>query len=127
MGFKENLKAELSYSGMLVKELSVQSGINRRTIDNYLSSHNCIPSADAAVSIARVLGVSVEYLVTGQEAAQWKSPQSFSPEARSIARIAEQLEEKHRKIALALVKTLKELEENEKKVHNNDFQMKKGR
>jgi hypothetical protein len=27
MGFKENLKAELSYSGMLVKELAARSGI----------------------------------------------------------------------------------------------------
>jgi hypothetical protein len=28
MGFKENLKAELNYSGMLVKELSALSGMN---------------------------------------------------------------------------------------------------
>jgi transcriptional regulator with XRE-family HTH domain len=65
MGFKENLKAELEYKGMLVKEQSAASGVNRRPIDNYLSSHNCMPSADAAVKIAMVLGVSAEYRVNG--------------------------------------------------------------
>ena len=34
MGFKENLKAELSYSGMLVKELADQAGVKKHTIDN---------------------------------------------------------------------------------------------
>ena len=66
-GFKENLKSELEYKGILIKDLAVLSGVNRRTIDNYLSTHNSIPTADAAVSIAQVLGVSVEYLVTGHE------------------------------------------------------------
>jgi plasmid maintenance system antidote protein VapI len=67
MGFKENLKTELSYSGMLVKELAELSGINKHTIDNYLNVKSRIPSAENAVRIARVLGVSVEYLVTGTD------------------------------------------------------------
>jgi lambda repressor-like predicted transcriptional regulator len=45
MGFKENLKAKLAYKGMLVKELSSLSGIKKHTIDNYLNTHNSIPSA----------------------------------------------------------------------------------
>ena len=60
MGFKENLKSELSYSGMLVKELAAKSGVNKYSIDNYLNSRGQIPSADAAVRIAPALGVSVE-------------------------------------------------------------------
>ena len=67
MGFKENLKSELTYSGMMVKELASLSGVNKRTIDNYLNTHNCLPSADAAVRIAGALGVTVEYLITGDE------------------------------------------------------------
>jgi transcriptional regulator with XRE-family HTH domain len=67
MGFRENLKAELIYQGMLVKELAVLSGVSRHTLDNYLNARGHIPSADIAVKIARVLGVSVEYLVTGEE------------------------------------------------------------
>jgi transcriptional regulator with XRE-family HTH domain len=67
MGFRENLKSELAYKGMLVKELAALSGISRHTLDNYLNMRGHIPSADIAVKIARVLNVSVEYLVTGDQ------------------------------------------------------------
>ena len=67
MGFRENLKAELSYSGILVKELAAQTGLKKHTIDNYLSVRGRMPAADVAVKIAKALGVSVEYLITGEE------------------------------------------------------------
>jgi len=68
MGFRENLKEELNISGMLVKELAATSGLKKRALDTYLLSENAsMPPADAAVEIARALGVSVEYLVTGKE------------------------------------------------------------
>jgi transcriptional regulator with XRE-family HTH domain len=104
MSFKENLKTELGYSGMLVKELAARSGVKKHTIDNYLNTHNSIPLADAAVSIARALGVSVEYLITGQG----PDAPRLSPEARSIVQIVEGLSEKERRLALALVKVLQE-------------------
>jgi len=47
MGFKENLKAELAYKNILVKELASISGVNRRTLDNYLRETCSAPSADA--------------------------------------------------------------------------------
>lgn len=68
MGFKENLKAELSYKGMIVKELSTLTGISKRTLDNYLRDNPASPTVENAVKIAQVLDVSVEYLVTGVEA-----------------------------------------------------------
>lgn len=67
MGFKENLKLELDYKGMKVKELAFYSGVNKRTLDQYLSSAAKMPSAENAVKIANALGVTVEYLVTGKE------------------------------------------------------------
>lgn len=67
MGFRENLKAELAYQDILVKELAVLSGVNKRTLDNYLREKSNTPPADVAVKIARALNVSVEYLVTGVE------------------------------------------------------------
>jgi transcriptional regulator with XRE-family HTH domain len=76
MGFRENLKFELSYKGMLVKELAALSGISRHTLDNYLNIRGHIPSADIAVKIARALGVSVEYLVTGEDSRHEKAFQS---------------------------------------------------
>jgi len=67
MGFKENLKSELLYSGMLVKELAAKSGVNKYSLDNYLNKRGQVPSVEAAFKIAQTLGVTVEYLVTGTE------------------------------------------------------------
>lgn len=106
MGFKENLKAELTYSGMLVKELADRSGIKKHTIDAYLSVRGRMPAADAAVQIAGALGVSVEYLISGAEA-KGGAPQCLSPEARLAARMVEQLSPEYRKIAVSLVEALK--------------------
>jgi transcriptional regulator with XRE-family HTH domain len=68
MGFRENLKSELEYNDMSVKELASLSGVQKRAIDNYLRTVDAaLPIADAAVKIARALGVTVEYLITGEE------------------------------------------------------------
>ena len=67
MGFKENLKAELSFKGMMVKELADKTRINKSTLDNYLRDKHSSPTAENAVKIAQALNVSVEYLVTGEE------------------------------------------------------------
>jgi transcriptional regulator with XRE-family HTH domain len=113
MGFRENLKTELSYSGLLVKELAAQSGIKKHTIDNYLSVRGRMPSADAAVRIARVLGVSVEYLITGYETAGTKDSQHFSPEIRHLARIVENLKPDNQKMVQLFVETLKKHEDSQ--------------
>ena len=70
MSFKENLKEELLFQDIKVKELAFRTGINRRTIDNYLRENTSQPTAENAVKIAQALGVSVEYLVTGVPALQ---------------------------------------------------------
>jgi transcriptional regulator with XRE-family HTH domain len=114
MGFKENLKAELAYKDILVKELASISGINRRTIDNYLREDGSIPSADAAVRIAAALGVSVEYLITGNVQHERVASQPV-PDSRTILKNLEALNKRDRKIVLNLIKSLKEMEDTEKK------------
>jgi len=99
MGFNENLKGELEYKGMLVKELAHKTGIPKQTIDKYLLSSGSIPPADKAVAIAKTLGVSVEYLVTGRKTANGKTHDKIlSPEMRSIAECVEPLSREERKI-----------------------------
>jgi len=75
-----------------------------------------MPGADAAVRIARVLGVSVEYLVTGIETINNKKPIHFPPEIRHIINITEKLKPEYQKIALSLIETLKKHEELQSKV-----------
>ena len=81
MGFGENLKQELIYLGMLKKELAAVSGVHKRAIDTYVRSKSSMPPADAAVKIAKALGVTVEYLVTGENPS---IPKEISRLTRSI-------------------------------------------
>lgn len=65
--FKNNLRDELNYQDITVKELASKTGIPKPTIDCYLSARHTMPPADIAVRIAKALNVSVEYLVTGKD------------------------------------------------------------
>jgi len=108
MGFKENLKSELSYQGMLVKELANMTGISKKTIDNYLNVRKYMPSADVAVKIAQALGVTVEYLVTGEELSPAKT--SLGPEIRDLVQNFKQLGEFDRKLVVSIVRNLRNRE-----------------
>ena len=105
MGFKENLKSELAYQDIMVKELANITGISRHTLDNYLNVRERIPTADVAVKIARALGVSVEYLVTGEENQQDKS--SLGPEIRSLVQNFKLLNEDDRKMIVSIIQLFK--------------------
>ena len=113
MGFKENLKEQLSFSGMYVKELAALSGVKKQTIDSYLNTQSCMPAADAAVAIAHALDVSVEYLVTGKE----KKCKNFeySKDSHIAAELIAQMNKKNRKMAVAIIKSMKKQEEEEEK------------
>jgi len=100
MGFRENLKQELNFNDMLVKELATAAGVHKRALDTYLLSENAsMPPADVAVRIAKTLGVSVEYLVTGSET-------SLPHDIRKIVRLLLQLDSKDRKVVSVLVNAL---------------------
>jgi len=100
MGFRENLKQELNFNDMLVKELAAAAGVHKRAIDTYLLSENAsMPPADVAVRIAQTLGVSVEYLVTGNES-------SLPRDIRKIIRLLLQLDPIDRKVVSVLVSAL---------------------
>jgi transcriptional regulator with XRE-family HTH domain len=106
-GFKENLRAELDYLDLTVKELSLRTGIAKGTLDCYLGARASMPPADIAVRIANALDVSVEYLVTGEEGKRQKSFPLYSPTIRSIIHTILILDEKDNEIILELAKILK--------------------
>ena len=66
MGFRENLREAIDFCGLEQKELAHKANISLRNIESYLRKNGSIPAADKAVQIAQVLGVTVEYLVTGK-------------------------------------------------------------
>ena len=65
--FAKRLRSEIEYIGLGRKEFAAKAGIEKRALDTYLGPQQSMPPADAAVKMARALGVSVEYLVTGKE------------------------------------------------------------
>ena len=105
MGFKENLKSELSYQDMLVKELAEKTGISRHTLDNYLNVRERMPTVDVAVKIAKALGVTVEYLVLGDENCMEKP--IISSEIRGLIQNFKLLSEDDRKKVTAIIQIFK--------------------
>ena len=103
MGFKENLRDELQFRNMTVKELSIASGIKKQTLDNYLSTHNSIPSVEVAVKIAQALNVSVEYLVTGKEAFVFDNDQKL----RILTLIFQELDDSHKQLLIDISRLIK--------------------
>jgi len=99
MGFRENLKQELAYNGMLIKELSAASEVHKRALDTYLRTNASMPPADAAVRIAHALGVTVEYLVTGEDLA-------IPRDIRSISHNLSKLNKRDRKVVAVMVKAM---------------------
>jgi len=70
MSFRENLREAIGYCGIEQKELAHQAGISLRSLESYLREKSSIPSADKAVKIAQVLGVTVEHLVNGDKSSK---------------------------------------------------------
>ena len=107
MGFRENLKAELQYAGMPVKELAARSGLKKKTLDSYLGANPYTPSATAAVSIAKALGISVEYLVEGTEGENNRPRSALPPDIQAIVHASELLNAKDRQVVLTLANALR--------------------
>ena len=107
MGFKENLKSELAYSGMLVKELAAKSGVKKSSLDNYLKAKGQIPSVEVGLKIAQALGVTVEYLVTGNESNQTDELQKGNNDIRIICALTKQLDDEKRKFVIDFISWLR--------------------
>ena len=65
--FSKRLRSEIEYIGLTQKEFASKAGIKKRALDTYLGPQQSMPPADVAIKMASVLGLSVEYLVTGKE------------------------------------------------------------
>jgi len=111
--FKENLRAELDYKGLTVKELSAKTGIAKGTLDCYLGARASMPPADIAVKIANALGVTVEYLMNGKETP--KQEKLLDHNIRSIINVLPELSKKDLETMLGLSYILKNQAEKSNK------------
>ena len=88
MAFWDNVAIELDYLGMTNKELAEKVGITASNIGKG-QKQGSSPSADTAVKIASVLGVTVEYLVTGSNTPTNKNKDQESEQLRLYRKHAE--------------------------------------
>jgi len=117
--FKANLRAELDFLGLTVKELSAKTAIAQGTLNSYLGVRASMPTADAAVKIADALGVTVEYLVTGLETKKQSRPPDarlidtrlFGSSFRAVIQILAELGEKDVETMLGIARVLKKQSE----------------
>ena len=79
MGFWHNVEQEREYIGMPRKELAAKAQISYASISTGLE-RDSIPAADAALRIAKTLGVPLEYLLTGNESSRTASESAKSCE-----------------------------------------------
>jgi len=112
--FRENLRNELNYQGVTIKELSARTGIPVATLDCYLGTRATMPSAETAVKIAQALHVTVEYLVLGENPDVQNTHSIPSRETRDIINLAKTLNREQCKAILEVVNTFKTMPLNRK-------------
>ena len=78
--FWERVDKELEFLGKTRKSLALEVGFNLGNIGKGIKLGST-PSAETAVKIAQVLGVSVEYLVNGVDSS---FPKTLKPEVAEI-------------------------------------------
>ena len=113
MDFRDRLREQIDFLGLLDKEVAARAGISKRASDSYVGSRGCMPSADIAVRIAQVLGVSVEYLITGKNdvpneilSAVNKNKNSTPMEEQKLLKTFTELSQKDKKTVIALAEYL---------------------
>ena len=88
MNFWERVDDLLDRTGINKKTLAYDAGFDASNITKGIK-HNNIPSAETAVKIAQVLGVSVEFLVNGVDSS---FPKTLKPEVAEIVEEINHLE-----------------------------------
>ena len=100
MDFRERLREEISFSGMSNKEVAAAAGITLRSLVSYVSGQSCMPSADVAVRLAKVLNTSVEYLINGEHSAPLNTAEK--EDSRKLLHIYHSLSDTQKKLLLAI-------------------------
>jgi transcriptional regulator with XRE-family HTH domain len=112
--FRENLRNELDYQDMTVKELCAKTGIPKASLECYLGARANKPSAEAAFKIARALGVTMEYLMTEHKSREEKVHNAANTKAHELIQLVESLNGEGYALMITLGKALKRMQEAKK-------------
>lgn len=105
MGFAENLRDELEYQGMQVKELAERTGLSINTLNKYRPGSTVVPTIDNAAKIARVLNVSLDYLASGLDSG---APTAAAIDAHALAKKLRRFSKTDVQLVTAMIDSLGE-------------------
>jgi transcriptional regulator with XRE-family HTH domain len=112
MSFRDNLREALDFTGMEQKELAAKTGLSLKTIENYVKKDSSVPLADKAVLIAQALGVTVEYLITGNKTKA--DIPAIPPQHKEIIDTLSKLDKYNHEAITSIAKTLLALQTKSK-------------
>ena len=113
--FADTLSFLLDSKGLKKSDLSRAINIPDQTIRNWFGRES-YPSADVCYKVAKYLGVSVEYLLTGEDSEEEKEGKTSTSESK-----VSELEEKYNNLtdeAKSIIDQLIENPKNQKKANN---------
>lgn len=64
--FAENLLNLMEQKNLKKSDLSRESGVSYTTLDSWLKREDSLPKIDVCYKVAKYLGVTMEYLITGE-------------------------------------------------------------
>jgi transcriptional regulator with XRE-family HTH domain len=68
---RDNLKAAVTRSGLIVKEIAAKSGVNKRTIDKWVGIGATEPKVQDLYKVCKVLSVTMEWVVDGEAGSEY--------------------------------------------------------
>lgn len=109
MNFWERVCEIMEKQDINKKTLATEAGFDPSNITKGVKNNNC-PSAETAVKIARKLGVSVEYLITGNsEEAKTSRDMFLYKKYQAVIELFESLPTQKQKTAIKIIEQCKEL------------------
>ncbi len=82
----------------------LSSSLRDNSLVSYVSGQACMPSADVAVKLAKVLNTSVEYLITGERTEM--QAENNCEDARKLLHIYENLSNSQQKLLLLIAEDI---------------------
>jgi transcriptional regulator with XRE-family HTH domain len=68
---RDNLKAAINKSGLIVKEIAAKSGVKKRTIDKWVGIGATEPKVNDLYKVCKVLSVTMEWVVDGEAGSEY--------------------------------------------------------
>lgn len=87
--FAENLLNLMEQKNLKKSDLSREAGISYTTLDSWLKREDSLPKIDVCFKVAKYLGVTVEYLITGES----EEPKAIDPLIAKIQKLTPEQKE----------------------------------